>query len=174
MKQRWCGCWLMTFMEAQAGRLDAHLLRDDDQGVLLLRKEVEDAPDLEGVVVGDDQPAQVQVLPGAQRPAHLVEVLTIKVIGHLRQNQNRLFLQAADFNHNIIVLFFFKAALMKTAGKTLEFKSTLEKLRVVQRRGNVQQQRLHGDQRQGDGAVVCFKSISSEQEVELKRLHLCL
>lgn len=106
MKQRRCGCWLMTFMEGQAGRLDAHLLRDDDQGVLLLRQEVEDAPDLEGVVVGDDQPAQVQVLPGAQRPAHLVEVLTIKVTGHLRQNQNRLFSQAADFNHNIIVLFF--------------------------------------------------------------------
>lgn len=63
---------------------------------------------------------------------------------------------------------------MKTAGKTLEFKSALEKLRVVQRRGNVQRQRLHGDQRQGDGAVVCIKSISSEQEVELKCLHLCL
>lgn len=75
---------------------NAHLLRDDDQGVLVLGQEVEDAPDLEGVVIGDDQPAQIQVLLGAQRPAHLVEVLTIKVVGHLRQNQNRLFLQAAD------------------------------------------------------------------------------
>lgn len=69
---------------------DAHLLHDDDQRVLVLGQEVENAPDLEGVVVGDDQLALVQVLPGAERPAHLVEVLTVEVVGHLQQNQHQL------------------------------------------------------------------------------------
>lgn len=109
--------------------LNAHLLGDDDQRVLVLRQKVEDAPYLEGVVIWDDQPAQVQVLPGAQRPAHLVEVLTIKVIGHLRQK--RLFLQAADVTNKIIwvflgcccFLFYLIAAMTKTTSKTLEFQS---------------------------------------------------
>lgn len=35
----------------QGEGLNAHLLGDDDQRVLFLRQKVEDAPDLEGVVI---------------------------------------------------------------------------------------------------------------------------
>lgn len=66
--------------------MNIYLLGDDDQWVSVLRQEVEDAPDLESVVVGDVQLVQIQVFPGAQRPAHFVEVLTIKVICHLWQS----------------------------------------------------------------------------------------
>lgn len=65
-----------------------HLLCDDHQRVPVLGQEVEDAPDLEGVVVGDAQLASVQVLPGAKRPAHLVEVLTVEVVPHLWQDNS--------------------------------------------------------------------------------------
>lgn len=67
--------------------MNTHLLGDHDQRVSVLRQEVEDAPDLEGVVVGDEQLALIQVFPEAQRPAHLVEVLPVKVIPHLRQSR---------------------------------------------------------------------------------------
>lgn len=66
---------------------NTHLLSDDHQRVSVLRQEVEDAPDLEGVIVGDEQLALIQVFPGAQRPAHFVEVLTVKIIRHLCQEQ---------------------------------------------------------------------------------------
>lgn len=67
--------------------VSTHLLRDDDQRVSVLRQEVEDAPDLEGVVVGDEQLALVHVFSEAQRPAHSVEVLAVKIIRHLPQNR---------------------------------------------------------------------------------------
>lgn len=67
--------------------VSTHLLRDNDQRVSVLRQEVEDAPDLEGIVVGDEQLALVHVFPEAQRPAHFVEVLTVKIICHLQQNR---------------------------------------------------------------------------------------
>lgn len=60
-----------------------HLLSDDHQRVSVLRQEVEDAPDLEGVVVGDKKLALIHVFPGAQSPAHFVEVLTVKVVRRL-------------------------------------------------------------------------------------------
>lgn len=99
-------------------RSTAHLLRDDDQGVLVLGQEVEDAPDLEGVVMGDDEPARVQVLPGAQRPAHLVEVLAIKVIGHLPEPEAEP--EPAGFYRLLTSV---RTLLRKTAWKTLEFHS---------------------------------------------------
>lgn len=43
-----------TDLSSKTGKFDAHLLGDDDQRVSVLGQEVEDAPDLEGVVVGDD------------------------------------------------------------------------------------------------------------------------
>lgn len=61
----------------------AHLLGDDGQRVPVLTQEVEDAPDLEGVVIRDQQVAAVQVLSGTQRPAHPVKVLTVKLLLHL-------------------------------------------------------------------------------------------
>lgn len=67
--------------------VSTHLLRDYDQRVSVLRQEVEDAPDLEGIVVGDEQLALVHVFSEAQRPAHFVEVLTVKIICHLPQNR---------------------------------------------------------------------------------------
>lgn len=63
----------------------SHLLGDDAQRVSFLRQEVEDAPDLEGVVVGHER-TFLQVLPVAQSPAHFVEVLTVEVIRHLGEN----------------------------------------------------------------------------------------
>ena len=68
-------------------KVSPHLLSDHGQRVSVLRQEVEDAPYLEGVVVGDEQLTPVQVLPGAQRPAHFVEVLTVKVTRHLRRSR---------------------------------------------------------------------------------------
>ncbi len=76
---------------------NTHLLSDDDQRVSVLRQEVEDAPDLEGVVVGDEQLALIEVFPGAQRPAHFVEVLTVKVIRHLWQSRT-----AAQASHLLV------------------------------------------------------------------------
>lgn len=76
----------------------SYLLGDNDERVSVLGQEVEDAPDLEGVVVADGQLAQVQVLAAAQRPAHLVELLLVKVVGHLqagRQKQTQIF----EVNH---------------------------------------------------------------------------
>ena len=61
----------------------AHLFSDHNQRVSVLRQKVEDAPDLEGVIVGDEQLILVQVLPRAQCPAHFVKVLTVKVTRHL-------------------------------------------------------------------------------------------
>lgn len=63
----------------------SHLLSDNDQRVPVLRQEVEDAPDLEGIIVVDEQLTHSQVLPGAQQPAHPVEVLPVEVFRHLRQ-----------------------------------------------------------------------------------------
>ena len=60
-----------------------HLLADDRQWVAVLTQEVEDAPDLEGIVVRYQQVAAVQVLSGAQRPAHPVKVLAVKLLLHL-------------------------------------------------------------------------------------------
>lgn len=70
---------------AEPGSGGSYLLGDHDERVSLLGQEVEDAPDLEGVVVADGQLALVQVLAAAQRPAHLVELLLVKVAGHLQQ-----------------------------------------------------------------------------------------
>lgn len=70
-------------MERRSG--GSYLLCDNEERVSFLGQEVEDAPDLEGVVVADGQLAQVQVLAAAQCPAHLVELLLVKVVGHLQQ-----------------------------------------------------------------------------------------
>lgn len=70
---------------AEPGSGGSYLLGDNDERVSVLGQEVEDAPDLEGVVVADGQLALVQVLAAAQRPAHLVELLLVKVAGHLQQ-----------------------------------------------------------------------------------------
>ena len=43
--------------------MNTHLLSDHDQRVPVFRQEVEDAPDLEGVVIGDEQLALFQVFP---------------------------------------------------------------------------------------------------------------
>lgn len=69
--------------EAEPGSGGSYLLGDNDERVSVLGQEVEDAPDLEGIVVADGQLVLVQVLAAAQRPAHLVELLLVKVVGHL-------------------------------------------------------------------------------------------
>lgn len=69
----------------EPGSGGSYLLGDNDERVSVLGQEIEDDPDLEGVVVADGQLAQVQVLAAAQRPAHLVELLLVKVVGHLQQ-----------------------------------------------------------------------------------------
>ena len=60
-----------------------HLLADDRQWVAVLTQEVEDTPDLEGIVVRYQQVAAVQILPGTQRPTHPVKVLAVKLLLHL-------------------------------------------------------------------------------------------
>lgn len=58
----------------------SHLLSGYRQWVFILRQEVENAPDLEGILVRDEKVASVEVLPGAQDPAHSVKVLPVKVV----------------------------------------------------------------------------------------------
>ena len=60
--------------------VQSHLLSDDGQWVFLFRQEVEDAPDLESVFVRDEEVGSVEVLTGAQGPAHSVKVLPVKVV----------------------------------------------------------------------------------------------
>lgn len=87
------------------------LLSDDDQGVSVFRQEVEDAPDLEGVIVTDLELILLQVLPIRQRPAHFVEVLTVKVILHLWHNRNIIRLCSTPKENSLLfqTLTFFKA-----------------------------------------------------------------
>lgn len=69
----------------EQGSVGSYLLGDNNQRVSFLGQEVKDAPDLEGIIVADGQLTQVQVLAAAQRPAHLVELLLVEVVGHLQQ-----------------------------------------------------------------------------------------
>ena len=61
----------------------SHFLCDDDQWVPVFRQEVEDAPDLEGVIIGDEKMAHVDVFLETQGPAHIVELQYVKVIPNL-------------------------------------------------------------------------------------------
>lgn len=103
----------MTFGNRKIPLFDTHLLSDDHQRVSVLRQEVEDAPDLEGVVVGDKKLAWIHVFPGAQSPAHFVEVLTVKVIRRLRQSRTTDLVSHGfmfDTNCAVLCIFFLSRA----------------------------------------------------------------
>lgn len=57
----------------------AHLFRYDHKRISVFRQEVENTPDFESIFVGDEHAVVADVLTGAQRPAHFIQLLEIKL-----------------------------------------------------------------------------------------------
>lgn len=109
---------------AQPGSGGSYLLGDNDERVSVLGQEVEDTPDLEGVVVADGQLALVQVLAAAQRPAHLVELLLVKVVGHLQQRGDGVGIRHQRKRNNRrrrTMMMMMMACLHETHGEEIQF-----------------------------------------------------